>query len=289
MEQLKDETREEQRVVDAGGLVIEHLVKIYKTGTLEVQALRGLSMNIPVGKIGVIMGTSGCGKTTLLNLIGGLDIPTAGKIQFGTQVISKMNPNELEMFRRKSIGFIFQFMNLVPILNAAENIALPMRIAGLSPPRINARVQELLDRVQLGQRKNHRPDELSGGEQQRVAIAAALANDPRILLCDEPTGELDTENKRALMKLFRSLIDDHPDKIILIVTHDPELQQIADVVFYIKDGVIVDQIAGKDLASHITSNASRSATSEKHTSQLRDMKKMIGELAKRIDELEGGL
>ncbi len=289
MEELQDEIKEEKRVVDVGGLVIENLVKIYKTGTLEVQALRGLTMNVPMGKIGVIMGTSGCGKTTLLNLIGGLDLPTAGKIQFGTQVISKLKPNELEMFRRKSIGFIFQFMNLVPILNAAENIALPMRIAGLPLPRIKARVQELLDRVQLSQRKNHRPDELSGGEQQRVAIAAALANDPRILLCDEPTGELDTENKRDLMKLLRSLIDDHPDKIILIVTHDPELQRIADIVFYIKDGVIVDRLEGKDLASKITSFASRGAATERNTAQLREMRKMIGELAKRIDELDGGL
>ncbi|HME51966.1 MAG TPA: ABC transporter ATP-binding protein [Candidatus Lokiarchaeia archaeon] len=269
------------------GLIIENLVKVYKTGTLEVQALRGLSMKIPLGKIVVIMGPSGCGKTTLLNLIGGLDIPTAGKIQFRDQMISNMSINELELFRRKFVGFIFQFMNLVPILNAAENVALPLRIAGLSSADIKKRVFDLLEIVNLKSRMKHRPDELSGGEQQRVAIASAMANDPQILLCDEPTGELDSENKHALMTLFVTLINRNPDKIILIVTHDAELQQIADIVLYIKDGVIVDQIEGKELAANIDSLVHNNNKAKNNLSQLRELKKMIGEISKRIDEIEG--
>jgi putative ABC transport system ATP-binding protein len=267
-------------------LLVESLVKVYKTGTLEVQALRGLTMRIPVGKIAVIMGPSGCGKTTLLNLIGGLDVPTAGKIQFKSHVISTMTIRELEIYRRKFIGFIFQFMNLVPILNAAENVALPLRISGLSPPEIKKRVTQLLDLVNLNSRKNHRPDEMSGGEQQRVAIATALANNPQILLCDEPTGELDTGNKRVLMKLFRTLINDNLDKIILIVTHDPELQEIADIVFHIKDGVLVDQLEGDDLASRIANLHPETLKTQRNSEQLRDVKKMLGEISKRLDDLE---
>ena len=146
------------------GLVIENLVKVYRTGVIEVLALRGLSMHIPPGKIVVIMGPSGCGKTTLLNLIGGLDIPTAGKIQFGAEVISKMSTLEIENYRRKNVGYIFQFMNLIPILTAAENIALPMTISGCSKRAINERVSSLLQLVKLSTRKDHKPEELSGGE-----------------------------------------------------------------------------------------------------------------------------
>ncbi|HMF31104.1 MAG TPA: ABC transporter ATP-binding protein [Candidatus Lokiarchaeia archaeon] len=267
-------------------LVIENLVKVYKTGTLEVLALRGLSLKIPPGKIVVIMGPSGCGKTTLLNLIGGLDIPTSGLIRLGTEEITKKTPHELEDFRRKNVGFIFQFMNLVPILNAEENIALPMKIAGRSRKDIDARVTQLLELVNLQKRKDHRPEEMSGGEQQRVAVAAALANDPPLLLCDEPTGELDTENKREVMKILRTLITENCNKIILIVTHDPEVQEIADIVLHIRDGLIVEQLEGEELATSIESTQGPSTQSQKNTAQLRELKKMMGEISKRLDNLE---
>ncbi len=269
------------------GLVIENLVKVYKTGPLEVLALRGLSMRVPPGKIVIITGPSGCGKTTLLNLIGGLDLPTAGKIQFGSQIISKMEPRELELFRRTHVGYIFQFMNLVSILTAAENVALPMKIAGRSLHEIKDRAKTLLELVGLNKRKDHKPEELSGGEQQRVAIATALANNPPLLLCDEPTGELDTENKREVMKILRALIRENPDKIMLIVTHDVELQEIADIVLHIKDGVIVEQIEGADLTSYKEiSQRTPSKDPNKTALQVRELKKMVTEISKRLEDLE---
>ncbi len=268
------------------GLVIENLVKVYKTGPLEVLALRGLTMRVPLGKIVLITGPSGCGKTTLLNLIGGLDLPTAGNIRFGTNIISKMGSRELEIFRRTHVGYIFQFMNLVSILTAAENIALPMKLAGRSLGDIKARAKLLLDLVGLDKRKDHKPEELSGGEQQRVAIATALANNPPLLLCDEPTGELDSENKREVMKILRELIQKNPDKIMLIVTHDLELQEIADIVLRIKDGVIVEQIEGADLAS-FKEISQRTASKEpnKTALQVRELKKMVTEISKRLEDL----
>ncbi len=269
------------------GLVIENLVKVYKTGPLEVLALRGLSMRVPPGKIVIITGPSGCGKTTLLNLIGGLDLPTAGKIQFGSQIISKMEPRELELFRRTHVGYIFQFMNLVSILTAAENVALPMKIAGRSLHEIKDRAKTLLELVGLNKRKDHKPEELSGGEQQRVAIATALANNPPLLLCDEPTGELDTENKREVMKILRALIRENPDKIMLIVTHDVELQEIADIVLHIKDGVIVEQIEGADLTSYKEiSQRTPPKDPNKTALQVRELKKMVTEISKRLEDLE---
>ncbi len=271
----------------AQGLVIENLVKVYKTGPLEVLALRGLSMRVPPGKIVIITGPSGCGKTTLLNLIGGLDVPTAGKIQFGSNLISKMEPREIELFRRTHVGYIFQFMNLVSILSAAENVALPLKIAGRSLHDIKERANVLLELVGLDKRKNHKPEELSGGEQQRVAIATALANNPPLLLCDEPTGELDTENKREVMKLLRALIRENPDKIMLIVTHDLELQEIADIVLRIKDGVIVEQIEGADLTSYKEiSQRTSSKEPNKTALQVRELKKMVTEISKRLEDLE---
>ncbi len=269
------------------GLVIENLVKVYKTGPLEVLALRGLSMRVPLGKIVIITGPSGCGKTTLLNLIGGLDLPTAGKIQLGSQNISKMEPREIELFRRTHVGYIFQFMNLVSILTAAENVALPMKLAGRSLREIKDRAKVLLDLVGLTKRKDHKPEELSGGEQQRVAIATALANNPPLLLCDEPTGELDTDNKREVMKILQALIRENPDKIMLIVTHDIELQEIADIVLHIKDGVIVEQIEGADLTSYKEiSQRTTSKDANKTALQVRELKKMVGEISKRLEDLD---
>ncbi len=285
------ESRSESEIIDVqkgttGNLYIENLVKVYKSGSLEVIALRGLTLKIAPGKIVVIMGPSGCGKTTLLNLIGGLDVPTAGTIQFGEQIISKMTPRELEMFRRQNVGFIFQFMNLVPILTAAENIALPMKITGKNKSEIDTRMQKLLKQIGLSNRKDHKPEEMSGGEQQRVAVAAALANDPPLLLCDEPTGELDTENKREVMKILRALITENPSKIILIVTHDPELQEIADIVLHIRDGVIVEQLEGEELASSIQSNHAADPGRQKNALQLREMKRMLTEIGKQLEKLD---
>ncbi len=271
------------------GLVVENLVKVYKAGVLEVLALRGLSMTIPPGKIVVIMGPSGCGKTTLLNLVGGLDVPTAGMIRLGADVITKMPPLALEQFRQEKVGFVFQFMNLVPILTAAENVALPLQIAGKPKREVQERVAALLQLVNLADRKGHRPEELSGGEQQRVAIAAALANDPALLLCDEPTGELDSANKKEIMKVLHTLITENPSKIMLIVTHDFELQEIADIVLHIRDGIIVDRIEGEALAIYKAQALKTTAgDAQKAALQLRDLKKKVGEITKQIQDLEQG-
>jgi putative ABC transport system ATP-binding protein len=217
---------------------IKDLFRVYQTKNLEVIALRGIDIDIQEGKIVTITGPSGCGKTTLLNLIGGLDRPTAGSILVDGENIIKYSDNELVKYRREKIGFVFQFFNLVPTLTAQENIELPFRLSGSSGKIIKERTKELLELVKMESRANHKPDELSGGEQQRVAIAMALANNPEIILADEPTGELDTETGQDVLKIFRRL--NRKQKITeIIVTHDQRISKIADVKLNISDGKIV--------------------------------------------------
>lgn len=179
-------------------------------------------------------------------------------------------------------------MNLVPLLTAAENIALPLLIAGRGKREIISPVQDLLALVNLVPRKDHKPEEMSGGEQQRVTIAAALANNPPLLLCDEPTGELDTENKREVMQVFRSILEQAPDKILLIVTHDPELQEIADIVLHIKDGVIVEQLEGADLANSLSEISAEMTIHKSHISgtEVRQLKKEAQDLFERLCAIE---
>jgi putative ABC transport system ATP-binding protein len=217
---------------------IDDAIKIYKRGKIEVVALRGLSCKFKPGEITVIMGPSGCGKTTLLNMIGGLDRLNSGKIIVDGQDIAQITDIEVERYRRAKIGFVFQFMNLIPELNAEENISLPLELSGNLTQERKEFIQELLQIVGLDDRKTHRPDELSGGEQQRISIAAALANDPEIILCDEPTGELDSLSKKVVMDLLREVIEKFPNKTMIIVSHDPDLKAIADQMLYIRDGNI---------------------------------------------------
>ncbi len=219
---------------------IKDLMRVYKTGKSEVIALRGLNLDIREGEIVTIMGPSGCGKTTLLNLIGGLDRPTAGSITVSGQNIANLSDAELIRFRREKVGFVFQFFNLVPTLTAYENVELPMRLAAKPASYRKARVEELLDLVNMKERAVHRPDELSGGEQQRIALATALANDPEIILADEPTGELDTKTGREVLKLFKTLRDEY-NKTLIIVTHDLRISEFADRSFTIIDGLITGQ------------------------------------------------
>ena len=185
----------EQTKPNGSDIVVEcvNLRKSYILGEVKVEALRGINMQIKRGELIAIMGPSGCGKTTLLNIIGSLDYPTSGKIILEGKDISDATEKELTRIRRKSVGFVFQFYNLLPVLSALENVELPMLIAGVSKEARNKRALELLEKVDLLGRKDHKPDELSGGERQRVAIARSLANNPAILLADEPTGDLDTE------------------------------------------------------------------------------------------------
>ncbi|MDI6690966.1 MAG: ABC transporter ATP-binding protein [Candidatus Bathyarchaeota archaeon] len=216
---------------------IRDLVKVYRLGKIEVQALRGLSMEVKAGELISIIGPSGSGKTTLLNIVGGLDQATAGKVQVGETEVTALLTPQLVDYRRKIVGHIFQTLNLIPTLTAAENIELPMIALGVPRSKRAERIRELLEIVGLTDRAHHKPEELSGGEQQRVAIAAAMANDAPVLLADEPTGELDTVNAKIvvdyLVKVNREL-----GKTIIMVTHDPSVARAANRILRIEDGVI---------------------------------------------------
>ena len=219
-------------------VVAKDLIKVYRTGKTEVIALRGLNMHVKPGEVVAVMGPSGCGKTTLLNLIGGLDKPTAGAIFVGGRNLVDASERELERYRLLEVGFIFQFFNLVPTLTALENVELPMALAGR--PDRRERAMELLELVGLADRAHHKPDELSGGEQQRVAIACALANDPPLILADEPTGELDRENAKMVVELLTRLSREL-DKTCIIATHDYMVARAADRILRMEDGQIVGE------------------------------------------------
>lgn len=228
-------------------IVIKDLIKVYPIGKEKVIALRGLDCTIKHNEIHAIMGPSGCGKTTLLNIIGGLDRPTAGSIMIDGINLITLSDAGLVMHRRERVGIVFQFFNLVPTLTARENIELPMRLAGKNKDYIVARTDELLELVSMKHRAEHKPDEMSGGEQQRVGLATALANDPSIILADEPTGELDTATGHQILQLFKKLKDDY-GKTIVIVTHDQRIGQIADTIMNIIDGRIVSSMSGREFA-----------------------------------------
>lgn len=224
------------------GIVMKDLIKVYRTGSSEVIALRGLDMKMADGELVAVQGPSGCGKTTLLNLVGGIDRPTAGRIEIDGLNIVDYSDAELVLHRRNRVGFVFQFFNLVPTLTAAENVQLPMRLAGKSAKERDERTKELLNLIGLANRGIHRPDELSGGEQQRIALATALANDPPLLLADEPTGELDTKTGHEILELFGRLNEEFK-KTILVVTHDQRVANIAHRVLQIEDGKITSEAA----------------------------------------------
>jgi putative ABC transport system ATP-binding protein len=211
--------------------------KTYKLGENRVHALKGINMELKKGEFVAFMGPSGSGKTTLLNLIGVLDKPTKGKIYVDDIDLTILKEKELTKLRRGTIGFIFQFYNLIPVLSAFENVELPMLIAGVSTKERETRAQELLKMVGLGDRVNHRPDELSGGEQQRVAIVRALANRPHIVLADEPTGDLDSKTGKDVVKALRDL-SNREGATVIVVTHDPSVASLADRVFEMRDGTI---------------------------------------------------
>lgn len=214
------------------------LVKVYRLGNVEIQALRGLSMKIEQGEMIAIVGPSGSGKTTLLNIIGGLTHPTAGKVWVAEREISSATPARLGTLRQRVVGHIFQTLNLIPTLTAYENVELPMLAIKMPAAERRKRVTHLLETVGLGLRMQHKPDELSGGEKQRVAIAAALANDPPILIADEPTGDLDSETGSKVME-FLHQVNKEMGKTVIIVTHDPAIARQTDRIYRIMDGRII--------------------------------------------------
>jgi putative ABC transport system ATP-binding protein len=215
------------------------LVREFVVGTGVIRAVDGVSIRVDRGELVAVRGRSGSGKTTLLSLIGALDLPTSGTVSVGAQPLSAMAERDLVTFRRRTIGFIFQAFGLLPILSAAENVEIPLRLVGTDPRIRDERVADLLEMVGLGDRVNHRPHELSGGEQQRVAIARALANRPQLLLADEPTGQLDSQTGHGIMALIRSIVRGEGTTAI-VATHDPALIDLADRVIELRDGRVVD-------------------------------------------------
>lgn len=213
-------------------LVLKNLYKTYVMGEVEVPVLRGINTEIFKGELTVILGASGSGKSTLLNMIGGIDRPSSGQIMFGDSDIAKLNDKQLTQYRRTSIGFVFQFYNLVPTLTAVENVQVSTEVCDnpMSP-------EEALEKVGLGDRLDHFPSQLSGGQQQRVAIARALAKNPRLMLCDEPTGALDHETSIIVLNLLQKLNKDLGTTIVMI-THAPPISETANRIIEIEDGVV---------------------------------------------------
>jgi putative ABC transport system ATP-binding protein len=224
------------------GLVVEtrQLVREYQVGTGVVRAVDGISLQVEPGQLVAVRGRSGSGKTTLLSLIGALDRPTSGSAHVAGMPVSEMPEKDLVDFRRRTIGFIFQAFGLLPILSAAENVEIPLRLVAAEPKQRDARVGELLELVGLADRARHRPHELSGGEQQRVAIARALANRPKLLLADEPTGQLDSHTGHDVMALVRSIVKQEGTTAI-VATHDAALIDLADRVVELRDGRVLEE------------------------------------------------
>ncbi len=214
------------------------LVRDYPLGDGVVHALRGIDLTVERGQLVTVQGRSGSGKTTLLNVLGGLDRPTAGTVLLDGEDLTRMPESALVRLRRSRIAFIFQSFGLIPILSAAENIEVPMRLVGREPRERAERSRLLLELVGLADRARHRPHELSGGQQQRVAIARALANSPELLLADEPTGQLDSQTGRGIMQLVRDLVDHH-GVTALVASHDPVVIDAADRILQLSDGSII--------------------------------------------------
>ncbi len=224
---------------DAGPMVeTSDLVREFSMASGAIRAVDGISMQVERGELVAVVGRSGSGKTTLLSLIGALDRPTSGSVRVSGEAVSEMGERDLVRFRRRAIGFIFQAFGLLPILSAAENVEIPLRLVGAEPRQRDERVAHLLDLVGLGDRAHHRPYELSGGEQQRVAIARSLANHPHLLLADEPTGQLDSQTGHGIMLLVRSIVRGEGTTGI-VATHDPALIGLADRVIELRDGKVV--------------------------------------------------
>lgn len=226
----------------------QNLSKTYGSGSTAVTALRAVNLRLEPGAFVAVMGPSGCGKSTLLQLLGGLDRPTTGDVRIEGQALTTLNDDDLTTLRRRRIGFIFQTYNLIPVLSALENAALPLALDGVRPSEAQSRAASWLERVGLGDRQQHRPSQLSGGQQQRVAVARALVTNPALVLADEPTGNLDSRAADAIVQLLRQVADTW-GRSVLMVTHDPRMAAYADRIIFLKDGTIVEET---HLASPLT-------------------------------------
>jgi putative ABC transport system ATP-binding protein len=221
---------------------VRDLHKVYHRGSERIDVLQGVNLTIPQGDFLALMGPSGSGKTTLLNLIGGLDTPSEGSITVGVDRIDKLSGGKLSAWRARHIGFIFQMYNLLPVLTAARNVELPLLLTKLSKAERRKRVQVALSVVGLAERMNHYPRQLSGGQEQRVGIARAIVTDPTLLLCDEPTGDLDRKSGDEILDLLQALNQQH-GKTIVMVTHDPHAAARARRTLHLEKGVLVSEVA----------------------------------------------
>ncbi|MFP4112599.1 MAG: ABC transporter ATP-binding protein [Candidatus Woesearchaeota archaeon] len=230
---------EAQKMKSQPVIELKDVWKTYKMGEVEVHALKGLNLKVEKGEFVAIQGPSGSGKSTAMNLVGCLDLPTKGKVFLEHRDISQLRESDLAQIRGQKIGFIFQKFNLISTLTAAENVMLPMMFQNISAKKRFERAKELLSMVELGDRINHKPNEMSGGQQQRVAIARALALDPEVILADEPTGNLDSKMGGNVMNFLEKLHHEQ-NKTIVLVTHDDDLAKRAERVEFLKDGEIID-------------------------------------------------
>ena len=221
-------------------ITAENLTKVYGSGDTAVTALDHVDLSVEAGEFVAIMGPSGCGKSTLLHLLGGLDRPSEGRVVIDGQPINELSDDDLTRLRRRKIGFVFQFYNLIPVMDATENAALPVTLDGSSQAKAMAKAQEWLEKVGLGNRLKNRPDQLSGGQQQRVAVARALVAEPALVLADEPTGNLDSHASDEIAALLRQVADEW-GRAVVMVTHDAHVASYADRIIFLKDGVIVEE------------------------------------------------
>jgi putative ABC transport system ATP-binding protein len=220
-------------------VAIDNLTKGYVRGKQRVEVLRDLSLQIEQGEFVAIMGPSGSGKSTLLNLIGGLDRPDRGQVRVGGEDIAKLSPSRLAKWRSRHVGFVFQFYNLLPVLTAERNVEVPLLLTKLTAAQRQRSVQAALALVSLEDRAKHKPSELSGGQQQRVAIARAIVSDPTLLVCDEPTGDLDRESSESVLQLLK-LLNEQQGKTIVMVTHDPRAASYATRRLFVDKGELID-------------------------------------------------
>src|SRR5438093_1929819 len=233
---VREESKDVVAVPAHAAVEARDVTRRYGEGTTAVEALRGVDIEVSSGELVAVMGPSGSGKSTLMHILAGLDKPTEGTVMIAGTEITNLNDSQLTHLRRKHIGFVFQFFNLLPMLDAEENVVLPLTIAGEKPDK--AWVDDLLEQVGLADRRSHRPSELSGGQQQRVAIGRALVNKPTIIFADEPTGNLDSKTSGEILELLEHSVREL-DQTIVMVTHEARAAAIADRVLFLDDGVIV--------------------------------------------------
>ncbi|HEV7918305.1 MAG TPA: ABC transporter ATP-binding protein [Solirubrobacterales bacterium] len=227
-------------------VVVRRLTKIYESGPTSVEALKGIDLSINRGEFVAVMGPSGSGKSTLMHILGALETPTSGELFIGGLSYAGLDDKQLTLLRRDSIGFIFQFFNLLPTLTAEENVMLPSLIAGENEKKLHERANELLELVGLTERRLHLPSQLSGGEQQRVSVARSLMRNPDLLLADEPTGNLDSKNSASVLRMLRD-VQEKAGHTILMVTHDPIAASRASRVIFLRDGLLAGEVPGGDV------------------------------------------